>query len=118
MRCKEDDGAAAEAASLAAEHGSTSLTPQRDGARSRSSDFFNGLLAPLTSVPRIRRALRVDPAPPSSRLLLLVPALTRRDRRLERPHVVGDLVRLHVLVSHVDLGARDLHAVAAAFERV
>src|SRR4051794_19619352 len=44
MRCKEDDRAAAEAASLAAEHGATRLTPQRDGARGRSSDFFNGLL--------------------------------------------------------------------------
>ena len=42
-RCKESDGATAEAAFVAAEHGATSSTPQREGARSRSSDFHHGL---------------------------------------------------------------------------
>ena len=44
-RDKERDRETAEAASSAAEHGSTSVTPARQIMRSRSRGFFNGLLA-------------------------------------------------------------------------
>jgi len=47
LRSKESDSVTAEAAFLAAEHGTPSSTQRREGARSRSSDFHHGLLARL-----------------------------------------------------------------------
>lgn len=46
-RCQESDAGTAEAALLAAQHGPTRSTPQRERARSRCSDSHHGLLEEL-----------------------------------------------------------------------
>src|SRR5262245_8019030 len=88
---------------MAAEHGSASVTTPWRSARSRSRDFFDGLLARGLDRNPIRVAARAERARASTRGRGVGGAalLARRSRLAERSfpphdHAVGDLVPIAV----------------------